>query len=277
MAPGGPLGSAAAAQGGLARAARPPAARSPQALDCLIEPGRSAEVAASAAGTLDQVMVERGQSVRKGQLLAMLTTEVERANVEASRQRSNSQGEAAAARSALDLAKTRLEKVESLYQLGYGSAQDLDQARGEADIANHRLEQAKENRQVARQELQVAERQLQAREIRSPFDGVVADRLLEPGERVDGRPLFRVLGLDQLRVEVVAPARLFGSFRVGGEVTVQPDIASAPSYQAKVVQIDRFIDAASSTFRMRLALPNQDHSVPAGVRCKVALEPSGGR
>ena len=268
---GGPLG-AAAAHGGLARATRPPATRPAQALDCLIEAGRSADVAASSAGTLDQVLVERGQSVRKGQLLALLTTQVERANVEASRQRSTSQGEVAAARSAVDLARTRLEKVDSLFQLGYGSVQELDQARGEADIARHRLEQAMENRQIARQELQVAERQLQAREVRSPFDGVVADRLLEPGERVDGRPLFRLLGLDQLRVEVVAPARLFGGFQVGNEVPVQPDILNAPSYQARVVQVDRFIDAASATFRMRLALPNQDHAVPAGVRCKVALE-----
>jgi len=41
------------------------------------------------------------------------------------------------------------------------------------------------------------------------------------------------------------------------------------NFRAKVVLIDRLIDAASGTFRIRLELPNPGHKIPAGIRCRV--------
>jgi multidrug efflux pump subunit AcrA (membrane-fusion protein) len=47
--------------------------------------------------------------------------------------------------------------------------------------------------------------------------------------------------------------------------------APTGSYDARVTIIDRVIDSASSTFRVRLELPNPNHRIPAGLRCKVGL------
>ncbi|MFT3800950.1 MAG: efflux RND transporter periplasmic adaptor subunit [Burkholderiaceae bacterium] len=233
-------------------------------------------MAASGNGTLAAVLVERGDSVRKGQLLASLTDEVERAAVHASQQRAASGEEIAAAEVGVEVARTRLSRVRQLVKLGYGSMQELDQADGEARIAEHRLGQARDNREQATRQARVAERQLQSRQIRSPFDGVVADRLLQPGERVDGRPVFRILALDRLKVEVIAPSSVFGLIPEGAQLDVMPEIPKASAHPARVVQADRYIDPASGTFRMRLSLPNGDRSVPAGVRCKVLLDDVAG-
>jgi multidrug efflux pump subunit AcrA (membrane-fusion protein) len=50
----------------------------------------------------------------------------------------------------------------------------------------------------------------------------------------------------------------------------------AAAVAARVVQVDRFVDAASGTFRARLSVPNGDGSLPAGVRCQVAFDDAGG-
>jgi multidrug efflux pump subunit AcrA (membrane-fusion protein) len=49
---------------------------------------------------------------------------------------------------------------------------------------------------------------------------------------------------------------------------IQPDLPETPALQAKIVLVDRVIDTASNSFRVRMDLPNPGHALPAGVRCK---------
>jgi multidrug efflux pump subunit AcrA (membrane-fusion protein) len=50
---------------------------------------------------------------------------------------------------------------------------------------------------------------------------------------------------------------------------VTPESPAEGVYQATVTVVDRIIDAASGTFRVRAELPNPDYALPAGLRCKV--------
>ena len=161
--------------------------------------------------------------------------------------------------------------MHALSTMEFGGRLELENAAAEFEIADHRLQQAREALLVAGREHELARRQLEQRLIRSPIDGIVADRLLNPGERVDGRPILRVLALDRLRVEVVVPASRFGRIREGMAATVRADGVDGPAVDARVAQVDRFVDAASGTFRARLSVPNTDGSVPAGVRCQVVF------
>jgi RND family efflux transporter MFP subunit len=246
-----------------------------QALGCVIEPMNTAEVAASASGVLESVLVDRGALVRRGQVLAVLQSEVERAAVEAARERAASASEVAALAASRDLARTRLKRMHALTQLEFGARLELETAVAEFEIADHRLHQAREAFAVAQREHDLARRQLEQRQIRSPIDGVVADRLLHPGERVDGRPILRLVALDRLRVEVVVPASRFGRIREGMHASVRPELPDGRDVSGRVVQVDRFVDAASGTFRARLSLPNREGGVPAGVRCQVVFDDTG--
>jgi multidrug efflux pump subunit AcrA (membrane-fusion protein) len=102
---------------------------------------------------------------------------------------------------------------------------------------------------------------------------VVVERLAQEGERVEDRPIVRVAQLDPLRVELVMPAARWGSVDRGDVVTLLPDLPGGGKLMAKVTHVDKTLDAASNTFRVRLALPNPDYKVPAGARCRVD-EPS---
>lgn len=263
---------------GAPRPTSPPAAPAPApaaALGCVIEPTETAEVAASASGVLASVRVERGTRVKRGQVVATLHADVERAAVDAAWAKASAESEVNALAAARDMAKLKLRRMHTLSTLEFGGRLELENASAEFEIADHRLQQAREALEVARREHELARRQLEQRQVRSPIDGIVADRLLNPGERVDGRPILRVLALDRLRVEVVVPASRFGRIREGMAATVRADGIEGPEVGARVAQVDRFVDAASGTFRARLDVPNGGGALPAGVRCQVAFDDSG--
>ncbi len=246
-----------------------------QPLGCLIEPYRVADVGSPVIGVIETIRAERGDRVEKGQPLAILRADVERASVEVAQSRAQAIGEYNAAVSNADLARQKLARAKDLADQQFISTQALEQARAEAGVADNRLAQAREQRGILAREHELAQAQLQLRTIRSPTAGVIADRYLSAGERVEEKPVFRVAVVDPLRVEVVLPASLYGSLRAGMGMSITPEFPGAGPRTAKVVLVDRLIDGASNTFRVRLELPNANMALPAGLRCKADMASLG--
>ena len=136
-------------------------------------------------------------------------------------------------------------------------------------MAAQRVVQAREARQVAERELNLSTAQLGQRDVRSPFDGIVVERYRTEGERVEREAIVRVAKIDPLRVEVLVPAAQFGKISVGQVAAVKPDLQQIGALQATVSLVDRVIDPASNSFRVRLSVPNPGNAVPSGLRCKV--------
>jgi multidrug efflux pump subunit AcrA (membrane-fusion protein) len=109
------------------------------------------------------------------------------------------------------------------------------------------------------------------RQIRAPFAGVVADRYVNAGERVEVKPMFRIAKIDPLRVEIIVPAAAYGAVQKGVFAQIMPELPNAPRVDAKVVLVDKMIDAASNTFRVRAELPNANGTIPSGLRCKAEI------
>ena len=78
--------------------------------------------------------------------------------------------------------------------------------------------------------------------------------------------------IDPLNVELVLPVRYFGSIKPGMVADVMPQEPVGGMYQAKVVSLDKVIDAASGTFGVRLEFPNPGNKVPAGLRCDAQFQ-----
>ena len=252
--------------GALIASASPTQAAQP--LGCLIEPQQVAEVGSPVIGIVQELHVERGDRVVKGQLMALLRGDVERASVGVASSRARAEADEQGARANLAFARQKLERARDLLDRKFISAQGLDQVRTEFEIAEQKLAQAQEQKRIAHRELGLAAAQLAQRSIRSPFDGVVAERYLSVGERVEEKPLFRVAKVDPLKVQVVVPAALYGQIQPGAVASVQPQLPQASAVSAKVTLVDRLIDAPSNTFRVQLELPNPDLALPAGLRCQ---------
>ncbi|HEY8085234.1 MAG TPA: efflux RND transporter periplasmic adaptor subunit [Methylophilaceae bacterium] len=242
-----------------------------QPLGCLFEPDRIAEIGSPVVGIVDSVNVDRGSVVRKGQVLATLHAEVERATVNVANTRSKAEADVKTAEANLKLAKITEKRGEDLLGKKYISQQAYDKSVAETSIAQQKLVLAQEQLDVWGSELTLARAQLGQRYIHSPIDGIVAERYIWPGERVEEKPLFKVAKIDPLRVEMVVPVALYGLLSKDMILTVTPELPNAKPLKAKVVLVDKLIDGASNTFRLRAEIPNKDLSVPSGVRCKAEL------
>ena len=86
--------------------------------------------------------------------------------------------------------------------------------------------------------------------------------------------MLRLAMLNPLRVELVLPASRYGTVTLRDEVSVTPDLPGATPLTARVTHVDKLIDAASNTFRVRMKLPNPGNKLPAGARCRVDLAPT---
>jgi len=255
-------------------AARPTPAAKP--MGCLIEPDQVAEVGSQVVGLVERIHVERGQKVAAGEPLLNLRADVERANVSAAQVRARVDADVLAATAALDLAGQKVKRAEALVMQGFISSQAVEQARGEAEVARQRLRQVRGQQDVWKGEQRVADAQLALRTVRSPFAGVVVERYVNVGERVEDRPLMRVAVINPLRVELMVPTALYGSMATGDKVSIRPELPGVEAVTATVKHVDKVLDAASNSFRVRLSLPNPDDRLPAGLRCKVVLPAGAG-
>ncbi len=228
-------------------------------------------VALALVGVIERLWAERGDIVKQGQVVAQLHADVERASLALARERAAQAGELAAAQSSRAFAHRELGRANELYEKSFVSQTYLDKQRTEVQVAEGRTDQVREKRTAATKEVDLAVAQLNMRTIRAPISGVVVDRFASVGERVDDKPVMRIASINPLRVDVLVPATAFGQVKAGQKATVVPELLDRQERTATVKTVDRVIDAASSTFRVRLELPNPDAALPAGLRCKVDL------
>ncbi|HVB47960.1 MAG TPA: efflux RND transporter periplasmic adaptor subunit [Burkholderiales bacterium] len=250
-----------------------PAAGYAQSFECLIQPNQVVEIRSPTEGLIEKVYVQRGDSVKAGEKLVQLESRAERSAVAEAKYRADMKGHIAAARERVEYSEKKLERAAELQRRHFVAAQARDDAQAELLVAQSDLEDAHENRELARLEYRHAEDVLDLRTLRSPFNGVVMERTLNPGDlaeagTTDGKPILKLAQIDPLRVEVVLPSEYYDKLRLGMKGEVSPD-GLGGTYRATVKVIDRVFDAASGTFGVRLELPNPHGTLPAGVRCHV--------
>lgn len=217
----------------------------PLELECLLEPHMTVKIGTPVPGALAEVLVDRGQVVRKGQVVALLDSRAQVAAAELSRAR-------------VDYTARRMARNEELYRDELLSLQQKDEM--ETDAA------------LARLELLERETQVEIRRITSPISGVVVERLKGAGEYVQETEILELAQIDPLNVEVVVPVRYFGRISPGMTAQVTPEAPLDGTYAARVKIVDKVVDAASGTFGVRLEIPNRDLAIPAGLRCTARFE-----
>ncbi len=212
-------------------------------LGCMLEPSEKVEVSSPVSGVLQAIPVERGQQVRRGKVLFSLHSGVEQAAVELAKEKAGFAGR-------------NLSRNEELY------ADDL--------LSPHERDEIETEKLLAELELRVAREELALRSVKSPISGVVVERNNSPGEYVSVDPILTVASLDPLYVDVLLPYENFGQLNKGDSLLVRPAPPVGGEYRASISIVDPIIDAASSTFRIRLELDNSDNAIPAGIKCSLA-------
>ena len=242
--------------------------------DCLIEARQQVDVRSSSEGVIEQVLVGRGDVVRKGQLLAKLSSGPEIAALNLARSRATMEGELKAAEARVEITRKKWERADELHKRNFVSANAKDEAEAEYRLAQEQWRAVQEGRKLAELEVRRSEEVLGQRSIHSPVNGVVVALLLHPGELASSNqkdPILRLVEIDPLNVELVLPLTQFGKIKVGQKARVIPEQPVGGNHGAVVEIVDPTLDAASGTFGVRLRLPNPKGRIPAGVKCRVTF------
>jgi cobalt-zinc-cadmium efflux system membrane fusion protein len=222
---------------------------------------RTAHVVPKLAGVVVAVHAELGQTVKRGQLLAVI----------ASSALSEQRSELLSAQRRLTLASTTLERERKLWQDKISAEQDYLQARqamNEADIAV----------QNAKQKLSVlgagaaAGSQLNQLQLRAPFDGVVMEKHLALGEAIkEDANVFTISDLSTVWADFAVPAQDLNRVRVGESVIVR---ASAFDAQAsgKISYVGSLLGEQTRTANARVALANPQRAWRPGLFVNVDVQ-----
>jgi RND family efflux transporter MFP subunit len=251
------------------------AAESPFTADvttCLVKPKQVIQLGSSVFGVLAKLMVDRADTVTQGQVVGKLDTSVEEAQLALDRYRATSTTQVEAAKADLVWNMRELARRQKLASNMWSKINDVDESATKVEQDKIAIHKAEDDLKIAELEAARSEAQYNLKLIRSPVNGVVSDIKLMPGEFIyETTPIMTVAQIDPLNVELVVPAERYRSVKSGMTVELRLLPPVDLTVHARVDVIDPLIDAASNTFRVRLALPNPGNVIPAGVRCTADL------
>ena len=198
-----------------------------------LRPLFQADVGAKTLGYLDAVLVERGDAVKKGQLLAVVRP-------------SDLPSQMEAARVAFDLAKVNKARAESLAPAGVVSQQELQNA--QSAFAK------------AEADLQAVSTRFGETRIESPVDGVVSQRRLDPGALVGPNAgtgsILTVQKNDVLRVFIPVNEKDAPVVKLGQAASAEFDALPGKRYAGKVVRMSPAFDPVTRTVDAEVHLKN---------------------
>ncbi len=280
------------------------------AAEAILFPLTQSAVVPKVSAPVREFQVNRGDHVRKGQLLAVLENkDLAAATVE--NQGAVKQAEAAyrlttaaslpeefekakldaqASKQALDAAQLLYESRKELLRQGAIARRLVDeanvsyvQAKSQYEIAARHLEalekvsreaqvsNAEGQLEAAKGRLQGTEAQLQYSRITSPIDGVVTDRPIYPGEMAaPGSPLLTVMDISRVIARANVPIDQLKFLKAGNPATITSHDATA--YPGKVTVVSPAVDPNSTTAEVWVQASNPGERLRPGETVRVAIE-----
>lgn len=242
---------------------------------------RMATVSAKVTGKVREILIEEGQHVEEGQVLARLDP------IDADAQRALSAAQLAAAQSQVGGVQAQLKEAEAsanrlqaLVRQQLVSRAQYDQAIASRDALRAQLQTAQRNAQVARDALAIADNGVDNTIVRAPFAGVVIAKAAQPGEIVSplsaGGGFTRtgigtIVDMDSLEVEVDVNESYIG--RVQPQMPVQAVLDAYPDWKipAEVIAIIPTADRSKATVKVRIKLNSKDARIVPDMGVRVSF------
>jgi RND family efflux transporter MFP subunit len=252
-----------------------------------VTPRRRATVSTQITGTLTQVLIEEGDHVEKGQVLARLEDSALRAGLVAARANlASAQAQVATAQAQLAQAQADARRQDELVASGMVTRQAAEQARTAVATSAAQLDGRRREADAAGAALNQAQVNFDYATVRAPFAGVVTEKAAQVGEIVSplsaGGGFTRtgvgtIVDMDSLEVEVDVSEAYIGQVQAGMPAEAVLDAYPDWKIPAHVIAIVPAADRGKGTVKVRVALEQKDaRLVPdIGVRVSFLAKNSG--
>lgn len=204
-------------------------------------------------GRVNQILVDTGDVIKKGQLLAQQDTQL------LSFKTTELQSQKEQAQAQIMLNKANLDRIKTLINDGYSSLQRLDELNSENKILNAQI-----NGLNAR--INTIKYQKKKSSLIAPFDGVITERFISKGEiTTASQASFRFMENANNEINVGIPSKMASSLVLGQKFTIQIDDIPSKNLikQATLIAIGQQINSVNRTIQLRLKMPkpiNQSNS-----------------
>ncbi len=215
-------------------------------LPAVIEPNRIVTVSAEIDGRIENIPVDEGSSVKKGDLLVKLNTEIILPQYKV-------------AQAQLQRDEIEFARMEKLVKSEATSKSDFDNAKTKLDISKAQFEEIKAR--------------LERASIIAPISGVLNKISVEEGEYIQpGTAVAEIVDSDMVKVAVDVPERDISFFSTGGQAEVAAEYKGKEEVkQGKITFISELADELTRSTRMEITLPNKDRILHSGQIVNVVL------
>ncbi len=242
---------------------------------------RMATVSSNVIGRIDEIFIEEGDLVERGQALARLEDATARAQVKLSESRVHL-AQAALTEIEVRLPERRrnLERLRALSSNNLISESSIDQAQGEIDTLEARLITAKKDLEVARRQVDLDKRALTDLVIKAPFKGVVVSKSAQPGEIIspmsagDGftrTGIGTIVDMESLEIEVDVNESYIERVRPGQPTEVVLEAYPEWRIPGRVINTVPVANRQKATVKVRVGLDTLDSRILPDMGVRVAF------
>ncbi|RCW30367.1 RND family efflux transporter MFP subunit [Marinilabilia salmonicolor] len=203
-----------------------------------LEGYETVNIAPSLTGIIEEIYVEVGSRVKKGDRLVRLD-----------------QSQYKTAKLTYSNAKIEFERLEVLKESGTVSQQAYDQAKLALDQARENLEFLEPNTYV-----------------KAPIRGVISEKNYEEGELFNGSPILTLTQTHQLKALISISESYVPFVKEGMELTVKPDVYKNQEFPAVIEIVYPTIDPATHTFQAKVRIPNSDNLLRPGMYVQTSID-----
>ena len=210
-----------------------------------IEAYAEANVIAKVAGEVRELLVEEGDEVSKGQVLARL--DGERLQLE------------------LSESEARLRKLQRDYE------RNID-LKAKGLISDGDFEKIKYEMEALEAAFNLASLELDYTQIRAPIDGVIAERFVKLGNTIsEGDALFKVTSLDPLVAYLHIPEREYRHIDPGQPVGIEIDALGGEPVVAAVSRVSPVVDPQTGTFKITVEIVDETRRIKPGMFGRIGV------
>jgi RND family efflux transporter MFP subunit len=235
---------------------------------------QAADIYARANGYVEKRLVDIGDHVKSGDILAVLTApELDHQIAQAEAAKAQAQADMRRNDANRKLAHATNERSAVLVKQGWVTAQQGDQDRLSLEAQREALDAAKANDVVQDNAIKVLRQQRDYLTVSAPFDGVVTQRAVDAGALVQSGAtlMFNLQQTTQIRVQTYVPQDQAYGLEPGVVVAVKVPELPGRAFPGKITRIAEALQQGTRTLLVEADVPNPDGALKAGAYCLMEL------